>query len=78
MDEIEIHVELTPKLYEQVGGDLSHPTILQLAKKIKHDLKNACLISVSLVIENIGAIPRSEGKAARVINKTNEQKEVFQ
>ncbi len=78
MDAIELHVELTPKLYEKVGGDLSHPLIHLLTKEIKHDLKNACLISVSLVIENIGSIPRSEGKAIRVIDRRKEQKEVFQ
>lgn len=78
MDAIELHVELTSKLYEKVGGDLSHPLIQLLTKEIKHDLKNACLISVSLVIENSGAIPRSEGKAIRVIDRRMEQKEVLQ
>lgn len=78
MDAIELHVELTPKLYEKVGGDLSHPLVQLLTNEIKHDLKNACLISVSLVIENSGAIPRSEGKAIRVIDRRMEQKEVLQ
>ncbi|MFJ7953034.1 phenylacetate--CoA ligase family protein [Lysinibacillus sp. NPDC096418] len=78
MDEIEIHVELTPRLYEQVEGDLSHPLIQKLTKKIKHDLKNACLISVNLVIEKVGAVPRSEGKATRIIDRRNEQMEVLQ
>lgn len=78
LDEIEIHVELTPKLYEEVEGNLNHPLIQKLTRKVKHDLKNSCLISVNLVIENIGAIPRSEGKATRVIDRRNEPKEVFQ
>ncbi len=78
MDAIELHVELTSQLYEKVGGDLSHPLIQLLTKEIKHGLKNACLVSVSLVIENIGSIPRSEGKAIRVIDRRMEQKEVLQ
>jgi len=78
LDEIEIHVELTPKLYEAVEGNLNHPDIQRLTKKVKHDLKNSCLISVNLVIEKIGTIPRSEGKATRVIDKRNEKKEVLQ
>lgn len=78
LDEIEIHVELTPNLYEEVGGDLSHPTIQKLTKKVRHDLKNSCLISVNLVIENIGAIPRSEGKATRVIDKREDKRKVLQ
>lgn len=78
MDEIELHVELTPTLYEEIGGNLNHPLIQMLSRRVKHDLKNACLVSVSLVIEKSGAIPRSEGKAIRVIDRRNEQKEVLQ
>lgn len=78
MDELELHVELTPKLYKEIGGNLNHPLIQMLSRKVKHDLKNACLVSVSLVIENIGSIPRSEGKAIRVIDRRNERREVIQ
>lgn len=78
LDEIEIHVELTHKLYEEVENDLTHPTIQKLVKQIKHDLKNSCLISVRLVIERCGSIPRSEGKAKRVIDRRNEKQEVLQ
>lgn len=78
MDAVELHVELTSKLYDEVNGNLSHQTIKMLEKQLKHDLKNTCLISVSLVIEVCGKIPRSEGKAIRVVDCRNERKAVVQ
>lgn len=71
MDAIELHIEIEVPLYEQVGGDLLHDTITVLKRKIQHQLKNSCLISVDIVFNAPKVLPRSEGKATRVIDKRN-------
>lgn len=69
MDAIELHIEVDHTLYEKIGGDLHHESITLLKRKIQHQLKNACLISVDVVFNVPKALPRSEGKATRVVDR---------
>ncbi|MEK3936186.1 AMP-binding protein [Sporosarcina sp. FSL W7-1349] len=69
MDGIELHVECDSALYAEVGEDLTHGSIAALKKKIQHQMKSTCLISVDVVINAPKTIPRSEGKAIRLIDK---------
>ncbi|ARF14193.1 phenylacetate--CoA ligase family protein [Sporosarcina ureae] len=71
MDAIELHIEIEISLYEQVGCDLLHESIMNMKRKIQHKLKNSCLISVDVVCNAPKALPRSEGKATRVVDKRN-------
>ncbi|MFS0689252.1 AMP-binding protein [Sporosarcina sp. 179-K 8C2 HS] len=69
MDAIELHVECEKALYNEVCEDLNHETITQLKSKIKRHMKSTCLISVDVIVNPPKTIPRSEGKAIRVVDK---------
>ena len=63
-DTIEVQVELTPEM-------VANPTltIAERQKKIVHGLKNMLGILVEVKVVDPMTIPRSEGKAKRVVDK---------
>ncbi|MFS0576869.1 AMP-binding protein [Sporosarcina sp. 179-K 3D1 HS] len=69
MEGIELHVECDATLYATVEEDLNHALIAALKKKIQHQMKSTCLISVDVVVNAPKTIPRSEGKAIRLVDK---------
>lgn len=73
MDAVQLKLELTSSLYDKVEGDLDHPLVHQLKKRIQHDMKNSCLISVDVEILSPLSIPRSEGKAVRLVDRRKEK-----
>ncbi|MGX9136043.1 phenylacetate--CoA ligase family protein [Rummeliibacillus sp. JY-2-4R] len=75
MDGVELQVEIAPKLFEEIGGDLQHPLATDLKRKIQHSIKNACLISVDVVIKAPLELPRFESKAIRIVDRRNEKRE---
>jgi phenylacetate-CoA ligase len=44
-----------------------------LTKRIQHLLKNYCLISIDVKVQKPKSIPRSEGKAIRIVNHCREK-----
>lgn len=68
LDHLELHVEMNQDIYRNLSNDLNHPTVQGLRKKIQHELKNTCLVSMNVVVQKPKAIPRSEGKAIRLID----------
>lgn len=68
LDVVELHTELNEDLYKKIQGDLNHPDVQLLKEKIKYILKTNCLISVGVTIVEPKQIPRSEGKAVRVVD----------
>ncbi len=75
MDAVELQVEIDPKLFEEIGGDLQHPLATSLKRKIQHSMKNACLISVDVVLKAPLELPRFESKAIRIVDRRNENRE---
>lgn len=69
MDGIELHVECEPVLFNEVGEDLKHDTITSLKKMIQNKMRSTCYISVDIVVNPPKTIPRSEGKAIRLVDK---------
>ncbi|RST59872.1 phenylacetate--CoA ligase family protein [Siminovitchia terrae] len=69
MDCAELHVEISEDLYTGLNGDLEHEQVLMLERKVKHEIKSACLVSVKTVIGTPKSIPRSEGKAIRIVDR---------
>ncbi len=64
MDEVEVRVEVNGKVYSQ-----GEKTLSELNNKVRQKIKSALGITVKVsLIEPMG-IPRSEGKAVRVIDK---------
>ncbi|WP_078393999.1 phenylacetate--CoA ligase family protein [Shouchella patagoniensis] len=73
MESARVHVELCERFYNGIGSDLEHEAVQQLKRTISQQLKSACLVSVDIVLEQPGAIPRSEGKAIRVIDSRDKE-----
>lgn len=68
---LEIHVEPAPGLVER-GGNLEpeHPAVLALQRQVAARLRSALGLSVEVKLVPPRTIPRSEGKAVRVIERT--------
>ena len=71
MDEIEVHVELKEEVYQKCNGNLNDDYIKNVVKQVKYDMKNQCLVTMGVKVLAPGTIPRSEGKAVRVIDNRN-------
>ncbi|WP_227939296.1 phenylacetate--CoA ligase PaaK [Alkalihalobacillus deserti] len=70
MDNVELHVEMTPEFFSNLPGeDLTHESVGQLKKKIQYAMKTHCLVSMDIFIQKPKSIPRSEGKAVRILDK---------
>ncbi|HEY9576294.1 MAG TPA: phenylacetate--CoA ligase PaaK, partial [Pseudobacillus sp.] len=71
MDGVELHVEVESELYQEIGQDLTHLRIQQMKKEIQHLMKSTCLVSMNTIFNVPKAIPRSEGKAIRIVDLRN-------
>lgn len=69
MDGIELHIECETTLYEEIDQDLQHEKITSMKKQIQHQMKSTCLISVDIVVNPPKTLPRSEGKAIRIVDR---------
>src|SRR5438132_3821965 len=67
---LEVHVEPGPELVERCGGfDAEHPVTASLRRRVAERLQKAIGLSVQLTIVAPRTLPRSEGKAVRVIER---------
>ncbi|AZU63426.1 phenylacetate--CoA ligase PaaK [Neobacillus mesonae] len=71
LDSVELHVEIENELYQKVGQDLTHSEIQKLKRGIQHQMKNSCLVTMDTIINKPGSLPRSDGKAKRIVDKRN-------
>ncbi len=68
MESVELHVEITDELFEEVAGNLGHSKIQKLAKEIVKSISSNCLVSMGVMFNAPKTLPRSEGKAIRIID----------
>ncbi|HEV8584375.1 MAG TPA: phenylacetate--CoA ligase [Methylomirabilota bacterium] len=67
---LEVQVEPAPALVERCGGfDAAHPALVDLRRRVTERLARAIGLSVELTLVAPRTLPRSEGKAVRVIEK---------
>ena len=67
---LEVQVEPAPELIARCGGFAAdHPEIASLRRRAAEELRQATGLSVELTIVAPRTIPRSEGKAVRVIER---------
>lgn len=71
LDNVELHVEIDRALYETIAGDLTDGRVIQLKKEIQSLIKSTCLVSMEVILNIPKTIPRSEGKAIRIIDFRN-------
>ncbi len=72
-EHIELHVEMTEQLYAVTNGDEDHEATHLLKKTITKKIKDTCLVSMNIKVYPPKGIPRSEGKAIRVVRKTQKK-----
>ncbi|KZZ85583.1 phenylacetate--CoA ligase family protein [Bacillus sp. SJS] len=68
LDEVTLHVEINDGLYAEVKMDLTHEKIGELQRHIQQLMRSSCLVSIDVRILAPKSIPRSEGKAVRIID----------
>jgi phenylacetate-CoA ligase len=69
---LEIQVEPAPGLVELSGGlAADHPAVVALRHDVAARLRSALGLGVEVTLVPPRTIPRSEGKAVRVIEKTS-------
>ncbi|WP_188006726.1 phenylacetate--CoA ligase family protein [Sporosarcina sp. ANT_H38] len=71
MDNVELHVEVDTNLYETIAEDLTDTRAIQLKIEIQRSIKSACLISMDVVLNSPKTLPRSVGKAIRIVDLRN-------
>jgi phenylacetate-CoA ligase len=67
---LEVHVEPAPAVVARCGGfDPRHPTLVDLGRRVGERLSKAIGLTVELRLVAPRTVPRSEGKAVRVVEK---------
>jgi len=65
---LEVQVEPAPALIERCGGfDAAHPTLSALRQRVRERLAHAIGLTAEVTLLAPRTLPRSEGKAVRVI-----------
>lgn len=72
LDIVELHVEITETVFQQINGNMEHEFISAIRKTVQHSMKNHCLVSMNVKVLPPKSIQRSEGKAVRVIDRRTE------
>ena len=68
---LNLHVEIESDFYLGIDGDLTHANVQKLKKTVQHHMKSTCLVTMDIVVNIPKGIPRSEGKAIRIVDKRN-------
>lgn len=66
---LELHIEMKERFFNEIGNEISHQRIEELMREIKAVLKLHCFISIDTKILPPKTLPRSEGKAVRVVDR---------
>ncbi|MEX2145671.1 MAG: phenylacetate--CoA ligase [Candidatus Rokuibacteriota bacterium] len=67
---LEVHVEPSASVVQACGGfSAAHPTLLALRARVAERLRQAMGLSVEVMLAPPRTLPRSEGKAVRVVEK---------
>lgn len=70
LDSVELHVEMAQHVYESLPDqDLAHERVEAIARKVSQVMKDNCLVSMEVKVHKPKTLPRSEGKAVRVVDK---------
>ena len=72
LDTVELQVEVTDECFKGVSQDLMHEGIKDLESRVKSLMKDRCYVSMDVKIRGPREIPRSEGKAIRIVDLRGE------
>ncbi|MBB3869600.1 phenylacetate--CoA ligase [Parageobacillus toebii NBRC 107807] len=73
LDVVELQVEVSERFYQEIGSDLHDERVRDLVKRIQYLLKTHCLVSIDVNVHPPKSIPRSEGKAIRIVDYRKEK-----
>ena len=73
MDSVELHIEIESGFYKGIGEDLDHENVVKLRKRLLQQMKSTCLVTMDIIINTPKTIPRSEGKAIRIVDKRKDE-----
>ncbi|MFZ3578858.1 phenylacetate--CoA ligase family protein [Virgibacillus sp. DJP39] len=73
MDSVELHVEMSEKTYTEFKLDEEEEKKTQLKQQIQALVKEHCLVTIDIKLMSPKSIPRSEGKAVRVVDNREKQ-----
>ncbi|WP_018131976.1 phenylacetate--CoA ligase PaaK [Effusibacillus pohliae] len=71
LDRFEVHCELTNEFMRGIDDLDNSESVVNLLKEIGHMMKNALGVSVQLKLNKPNTLPRSEGKAVRIVDYRN-------
>jgi phenylacetate-CoA ligase len=69
LDNVTLTVEVTQDVYMALEREGMHEATGRLEKKIEAIIKSLCLVTIKSQIVSPGTLPRSEGKAIRVVDR---------
>jgi phenylacetate-CoA ligase len=72
LDEIQLDVELSEDIYRKMNRSIEHKDVYSIVKKVQHSMKNNCLVSMKVKVLEPKSIPRSEGKAVRIVDERHQ------
>lgn len=73
MDSVELRVELSDKAFSACELNPEHVKVLELKQRIQTLIKDECLVTIDVNVMAPKSIPRSEGKAVRVVDQRVKQ-----
>ncbi|GAA0598604.1 hypothetical protein GCM10009001_13500 [Virgibacillus siamensis] len=73
LDAVELSVELSEESYVRCQQNLEHAEVSRLKQQLQTAIKQECLVSIDIDVKPPKSIPRSEGKAVRIVDKRMEQ-----
>ncbi|MBM7587805.1 phenylacetate-CoA ligase [Bacillus pakistanensis] len=68
LDSVELQVEMSEKYFHEIGGNADDEKVFLLGKQIQELMKSSCLVSMDVKVHIPKSLPRSEGKAVRVVD----------
>jgi phenylacetate-CoA ligase len=69
LDHVQLHVEVSEEFYVNCNQDLENRLVDELKGKVETIIKEECLVSVDIKVLGPKSIPRSEGKAVRIVDE---------
>lgn len=74
MDTVELRIELSEEAFAQCEGNPEHVKVMELKQRIQAQIKDECLVTIDISLLSPKSIPRSEGKAVRVVDQRAKQR----
>jgi phenylacetate-CoA ligase len=71
LDRLAVRVEMTPDVWEALGGTIECEGAYHIAARLRQELANTLALTADVELVGPGIVPRSEGKAVRVVDRRN-------